>query len=267
VRRLTFALALLSIVTVATGCGALFERPRVSVKRVDLVSVNFQGINFDLVFNVENPNVIGMDLARLSYRLTVDNHQLVAGGANRALHVPAQGVGELHLPVSFKFVELAEALASLFQKVIVPYSIATSLGFGTPIGVIDVPISHSGTFPVPRIPDISIARAAVGRVTASGADVQVALNMHNPNSFLVPVGNLNYSLTLDGAPLATAGTGPMQLAAGATQPVSIAAHADFLQAGLGLLRAVQSRSATIALEGTLDLGGFTVPVRVAGTLQ
>jgi LEA14-like dessication related protein len=266
VRRLSHALALVLLVTIA-GCGELFQKPSVSVKRVDVTSVTFAGLSFDLVFNVVNPNVIGMDLASLSYRLNVDNHQFVAGGANRPLHVPAQGTGELHLPVSFKYVDLAEALVSLFQKAIVPYSIAVTLGFGTPIGVLQVPIAHNGTFPVPRIPDISMARAAVGRVSATGADVQIALHMHNGNPFAVPVSNLNYSLTLEGAPLATAGTGPMQLAPGASQEVPINAHANFLQAGLGVLRAIESRSARIALQGTLDLAGFTVPVNVAGTIQ
>jgi LEA14-like dessication related protein len=267
VRRLSLALALLSVVTLAGGCGPLFEKPRVSVKRVDVTSISFQGISFDIVFTVVNPNVIGLDLARLSYQLKVDNHQFVAGGANRPLHVPAEGTGELHLPVSFRFVELAEALVALFQKTIVPYSIATTLGFGTPIGVFDVPIAHSGTFPVPRPPNISIARAAVGRVSGSGADVQIALHLQNPNSFVLPLGNLNYQLTLDGAPLAQAGTGPLQLAAGAAHEVMVSAHADFIQAGLGLLRAIESRSATVALEGTMDLGGFTLPVRASTTLQ
>jgi LEA14-like dessication related protein len=232
-----------------------------------VVSVDFSGLSFDVVFNVVNPNVIGMDLASLNYRLTVDNHQFVAGGANRPLHVPAQGAGELHLPVTFKFVELAEALVSLFQKALVPYGIAVQLGFGTPIGVITVPISHNGMFPVPRIPDISIGRATVGRISATGADLDVGLTLHNGNKFAVPVTNLNYRLTLEGAPLAQAGTGYRQLAPGATQEVPLSVRADFLQAGLGILRAIESRSATIALEGTLELAGFSVPVRVSRTLQ
>lgn len=264
VRRPLFVLALMFVVA---GCGQLFEKPRVSVKRVDLTSVSFQGISFDVVFNVENPNVIGLDLAQLSYQLTVDNHPFVAGGANRALHVPAQGVGELHLPVSFRFLDLAEALASLFQKAIVPYSISTTLGFGTPVGVVNVPIAHAGTFPVPRIPTINIARAAVGSVSAGGADVSIALQLHNPNAFVLPISNMNYRVTLDGAAIASAGTGPLSLAAGATQQLAVNAHADFVQAGLGLLRAIQSRSASVALDGTLDLAGFSVPIHMGTKLQ
>src|SRR5207302_3307455 len=138
-------------------------------ERVDVTAVSFQGIAVNIVFKIENHNAIGIDLAKLVYQLTVDNHPFVQGAANNPLHVPAQGVGQLTLPVSFKFIELAEALASLFTKRQVPYTIATQLGFGTPLGVLTVPISHSGTMPVPQLPSLSIGDAAVGGLNVAGA--------------------------------------------------------------------------------------------------
>ncbi len=264
-RRLTLPFALLFVL--AAGCGPLFQKPSASVKRVDITHVDFGGISFDIVFSVYNPNIIGLDLATLQYQLTVDNHRFVAGSTNRALHVPAEGTGELHVPLSFRFVELAEALVSLFQKPVVPYTIATTLGFGTPLGVINVPISHSGSFPVPRIPTVSLASAAVGNVNMRGADVEVLIRMQNTNSFASPINGLDYSLTLEGAPIASAGTGPVNLPPMASHDVPVRAHADFLQAGLGILRAVEARSATVALQGNLVLAGFTIPVNVSTRIQ
>lgn len=249
------------------GCGPLFEKPSVSVKRVDVTSINFGGIGFEIVFDVVNPNVIGLDLAKLTYQLKVDNHQFVAGAINRPLHVPPQGTGELHVPVAFRFVELAEALVSLFEKPVLPYSIAVTLGFASPVGVIGIPISHAGTFPVPRIPDVAISRAAVGNVSASGAEVSLGLKLHNGNAFAVPLSNLSYRILVENAPVATAATGPISLGPNARLELPITARADFLQAGLGILRALESRSASIALDGTLDLGGFTIPVHVGTRLQ
>ncbi len=249
------------------GCDQLFTKPTVTVDRVDLTAIGFQGISANIVFRVENHNAIGIDLAKLVYQLTVDNHPFVQGAADNALHVPAEGVGQLTLPVSFKFVELAEALASIFSKREVPYTIATQLGFGTPLGVLTVPISHAGTMPVPQLPTLSIIDAFVGNVNLSGASLSITLGVHNNNSFAVPVGALQYALTINGAPILSASTAPAHLAANGTLPLTIGAHLDFLRVGMGILRAVESRSATVALDGNFDLLGYAMPVHLSHAIR
>jgi LEA14-like dessication related protein len=264
------ALSLALLVAVSLSCAAcdqLFSKPRISVRRVDVTSLTFQGIGANIVFAVENHNAIGIDLAKLVYQLTVDNHPFVQGVGNNPLHVPAQGVGELTLPVSFKFIELAEALASIFTKKQVPFTIATRLGFGTPLGVLEVPLSHSGTLPVPQLPSIDIANAAVGSVDISGAGVAITLNIRNNNSFALPVGALNYGLSINGAPIVNASTAPTHLQPNATLPLVVSARLDFVRVGMGIFRAVQSRSATIALDGNFDLLGYSMPVHLSHALR
>ena len=267
VRALLSTFFVAALVVGASGCNELFQKPKVTVERVDLVQVGFQGISANIVFRVENHNVIGIDLASLVYQLTVDNHPFVQGSAHNPLHVPADGVGQFTLPVSFKFVELAEALASIFQKRQVPYTIATQLGFGTPIGVLTVPISHAGTLPVPQLPTLSIGNAAVGRVDVSGASLSVTVAVHNNNSFALPVGPLRYALSVNGASILSASTAPAQLQPGGTLPLTLSAHLDFLRVGLGILRAIQSRSATVALDGSFDLLGYSMPVHLSHAIR
>jgi LEA14-like dessication related protein len=266
VRALCLAFLVATAIPIA-GCDQLFSKPMVSVERVDLTAVSFQGISANVVFKIENHNAIGIDLAKLVYQLTVDNHPFVQGAANNPLHVPAQGVGQLTLPVSFKFIELAEALASLFTKRQVPYTIATQLGFGTPLGVLTVPISHTGTMPVPQLPSLSIGDAAVGGLNVSGATLSVTIAVHNNNTFALPVGALQYALSINGASLLSATTPPAQLAASGTMPLTISAHIDFLRVGLGILRAIQSRSATVALDGSFDLLGYAMPVHLSHAIR
>jgi LEA14-like dessication related protein len=265
--RLPSLVFLVAAVIFTAGCDQLFSKPTVTVQRVDITAVSFQGISANVVFRIENHNAIGIDLAKLVYQLTVDNHPFVQGAANNPLHVPAAGVGQLTLPVSFKFIELAEALASIFTKLQVPFTITTELGFGTPLGVLSVPLSHSGTMPVPQLPALSIGDAAVGGVGISGASLSVTIAVHNRNNFALPVGPLAYSLTINGAPILSASTAPTQLAAGGTLPITINAHLDFLRVGMGILRAVQSRSATVALDGNFDLVGYSMPVHLSHAIR
>lgn len=263
VRVVPFALFALLL----SGCWPLFDKPRVHVARVHLTHVDFTGLAADIVFAVENPNAIGIDLAKLDYQLTVDNHPFVAGSSDRALHVPAQAATELALPVSFKYVELAEALASLFTKKTVPFAISTRLGFGTPVGVVTVPIDHSGTLPVPQLPSVSIGSANVGGISLRGASVSLTLAIRNNNAFVLPLGPLSYSLTVEGAPIVSASTAPSQLAPNATLPLTLSAELDFVRVGMGIFRAVRAGSATVALDGSFDLVGYAMPVHLQTTLQ
>jgi LEA14-like dessication related protein len=255
------------LVIALAGCNQLFEKPRVSVRRVDVTSVSFTGVSANIVFAVDNPNLIGIDLARLGYQLTVDGHPFVQGAGEHTLHVPPQGTGELQLPVSIKFLDLAEALQSLFTKRQVPFTIATQLGFGTPIGVLDVPISYAGTFPVPQLPTLALGNATVGSAGIEGANLSLTIQVRNPNPFPLPVGALHYALSVSGVNLLDASTPPQRLAANGTIPLVLGAHLDYLRAGLGIVRAIQSRSATVSLDGSFDLLGYTMPVHLQTTLR
>jgi LEA14-like dessication related protein len=249
------------------GCGPLFDKPRVSVRRVDITNVSFTGVSANVVFAVDNPNIIGIDLARLAYQLTVDGHAFVQGAGDHTLHVPANGTGELQLPISVRFVELAQSLAALFTKKQVPYTIATQLGFGTPLGVLDVPINHAGTLPVPQLPLLSLGPATVGNAGFSGATLSLTIDVLNPNPFPLPVGALRYALVINGVTLADAATPPQRLGAGATLPLVLSAHLDVARLGFGVMRIVEARAATVALDGSFDLVGYTMPVHLQTTLR
>jgi LEA14-like dessication related protein len=242
------------------------QRPTVSLRSVDLKEISFTGLSVDFVLAVTNPNPIGLDLARLVYQITVDGHQFVEGAANQALHLPAEGVGEAHVPVSVKFVDLAESLEALFTKRTVPYTLATRLGFGTPVGVLEVPLSTSGTFPVPQLPDVHFVSAALGDLSLAGADLVVQLGVRNPNSFAVPFGNLSYQLSVAGTPVISSGVPVGNVGPSASSPVPIRAHLDFLGLGLGLAHAVQAGGAEVALDGQLDLGSYKAPLHLSGHL-
>ena len=83
----------------------------------------------------------------------------------------------------------------------------------------------------------------------------------------MPVGALHYSLSVNGAPILSATTAPAQLQPGGTLPLTLGAHLDFLRVGLGILRAIQSRSATVALDGSFDLLGYSMPVHLQHVLS
>lgn len=261
---------LVCVLPLLGACGflsSIAQKPTVTLKRVDIKEVTFQGLSVDFVLAVYNPNPIGVDLATLSYQITVDAHPFVAGSTSSAVHVPANGPGEVHVPLSIQFVELARSLEALFHKKTVPYTLATTLGFGTPIGVLQVPLSTSGVFPVPQLPDVHFQSAGVGSVSVGGADLGIVLAVHNTNNFAVPVGSVQYQISLAQTPVISSGKPVGHLAPNATTPVAITAHLDFLSLGMGVFRAIQSHGADVALDGQLDLGVYRMPLHLQTRLQ
>lgn len=260
---------LISLALPLAGCallGSLVQRPSVSLKRVDITQVSFEGISANFVLAVQNPNPIGLGLARLAYRLTVDGHQFADGTANQAVNIPAQGTGQVVIPVGIKFVEFAQSLAALFTRQTVPYSIETKLGFGTPAGVLDIPLSHSGTLPVPRLPNIQLASCRLGSIGLTGATIELLLGAHNPNAFAVPLGALSYQVSVAGTQVLSSSAPGGTLTAGGSNPIQISAHLDFASLGLGVVRAIQGGGAEVALDGGLQLGGYTMPLHLAARL-
>jgi LEA14-like dessication related protein len=260
VKRLLALAPVVLLAAAAPGCGlfgALFEKPIVTFKNVDLDTVRYEGIGATFVFTVENPNAIGADLAQLGYQITVDGHAFAAGQSDRALHVPAQGAGELRLPVSIRFAEFAQSLESLVQKQAVPYTLSVQLGFGTPAGVLTVPLSTSGTFPVPRLPRVAFGGLSPGGIDLSGASVRATLQLSNDNPFPIAVGAFRGRLLVGGSPVANVESAPIELPASGTQAVALTARID----AMGMIGGFSSGSTDVSVDGAFDLGGWPWPVR------
>lgn len=252
-----------------SGCAylnQLFQKPSVSIRSVDLTSLSFTGIGANFVMNVDNPNPIGIDLARLAYQLTIEGKQLAQGQANQAASVPANGSGTITLPVTINFADFVDSIEALFKKETVSYGIALAPGFNTPLGIIDIPLSHQGQFPVPRLPDVSLGTPSVSGIDLGGASLALPIQIHNRNGFALPVGGLRYKLVVGGNSIAEAGASPGSVAANQVVSVPVVARIHFAQTGLGLMRALQEGSTDVGLTGLLDLGGYQLPLNLATRL-
>jgi LEA14-like dessication related protein len=252
------------------GCaslGGLVEKPKVTLHSVEVTRVSFEGLSANFAFTVENPNPIGVDLSRLDYQLTIDGHELAQGHGDQTLSVPSNGTGTMVLPVSVRFVELGQAVASLLTKQTLPYTIKATLGFSTPMGTVDIPVESSGSFPVPQLPRAQLLGAQLADLSLGGVTLQVNLGFANPNAFAMPVAGLAWRVSVEGASVASGSSPAMELPPSGTQPVRLDVRIDFLRAGTAVASALQAGSATVSVDGQLDMGVFKAPVSVAQSLR
>lgn len=115
------ALALLIAIVVLPGCagmGAGYETPAVTVQSFRPVSAgDGSGLpKFEIVLHVVNPNLEPLELAGVSYTISLDGHELIKGVGNQLPVIAGYGEGTLTLNAGFNLMAGIQLFRSLLQK-------------------------------------------------------------------------------------------------------------------------------------------------------
>ncbi|HEY9149084.1 MAG TPA: LEA type 2 family protein [Gammaproteobacteria bacterium] len=247
------------------ACAALQEvvkEPKVSVEDMLIKGVSFSDMQLDFVLGVENPNPVGISLSGLSYNLDVEGKSLVAGESRERLKVAANGNGRMTLPLSLKYEEVFGGLEAMFKQETIRYNLSGDLDFG----LFRLPYSKQGVIELPSLPEVSIEKVAIDRMTLSGLDIGVALKLNNSNRFPIKLDGLDYGLKLGGTTVASGKSlGPISLPAGESGTMNFG-----LSLGYGELAGVidtlrNSSRIPVAFDGKLQLpGAESVPLQWQG---
>jgi LEA14-like dessication related protein len=264
---LLFASGTLSCASLGNLCGG-FHKPELTFNRVELLDVSLTGITVNVHFNLKNDNPVGVKIASLAYNFEVENRPVVSGHPPNGYEVKPNATVDLAFPAHVNFQDLAATVQVFLQKDVARYSASGSLGVNTPVGVVTFPLSHSGTFDVPKAPDVQINPPTLNSVTLSSAHLTVPILVHNKNGFPLPFGGLSTQVTVGGAP-ALAPSIPQQsaLAPRESRVVNLGVDVNFVQAGMAVANAIRSRQADVGLRGNLNVGGLNVPVDVHKVFQ
>lgn len=153
-------LALASLLgLLAAGCAGLsdlahsaFSEPRLTFRSATVQAVDLDGATVAFLFDLTNPNAIGVTLARGGWLLELDGKRAAAGDLPAGLSIPANGTTPISFPVRIRFRDVPGIVSLLASgKADVPYRISGTLGVQTPIGILDVPLSHSDRLRLPRL--------------------------------------------------------------------------------------------------------------------
>jgi LEA14-like dessication related protein len=93
-------LVLIPLIVLMYGCASLqpdFKEPTVSVTSFRALPSEGMAPRFEIGLHVTNPNRTTLDLAGLSYTVSLEGHQILTGVANELPAIDAYGEGDITL--------------------------------------------------------------------------------------------------------------------------------------------------------------------------
>ena len=168
-------LPLLLVLAALSGCAGLkdlartaFREPRLVFRSVALGALDLEGATLAFTWDVENPNAIGLDLARAAWQVEVEGTRVAAGDLPAGVAIPANGKAPLAFPVRIRFRDVPGIVSLLGSgRSDLGYKLSGSVGLRTPIGVVDLPMSHQDRVKVPTLPRFAIDGLRVRSVSLS----------------------------------------------------------------------------------------------------
>lgn len=265
-RKLALAVLLGAL---AAGCAGLkdlarsaFQEPKLTYRSAKLQSLDLEGATVAFLFDLSNPNAIGLNLARASWAIEVDGTRVAAGDLPAGLAIPANGTAPLSFPVRVRFRDVPGIVSLIGSgKDELPYRLSGSLGVRTPIGILDLPLSHSDRLHLPRLPHFAVEGLAVRSVSFSSIGLAVRLRVKNPNGFPLPPGAIDYALGIGGSRVARAeGARIEAVPGGASAIVEIPVRVDLASAGRAASDLVKGGDVDVQLTGKADVAGLPLPL-------
>jgi LEA14-like dessication related protein len=231
--------------------------PKLQFENFELDGINFQQADTQFVFNIDNPNPIGLSVASFTYDLDLAGNGFLEGTNADGLALPATGSAQFKLPVTVVFADVIDLVQNIDVKNEVPFAIQGEFGFQTPLGILRIPYQEEGMLPVLQPPKITVKgiRVDTFQPLRNRATLAVDIGVTSTGGSELSLAGFDYDLTLGGESVATGLLHTFADVSGdAEQVVTLPIDLNLLGMGTSIVSAISSR-------GPLDVGltgGLTV---------
>ncbi len=261
VKLLLFLILALSM----SSCSVLHNLIKEKVKEpeVDFVDARIAGLSFsgiDLLFDlkVKNPNKIGIKLSGFDYDLLLNGNSFLTGNQFRGIEIPSLGEEIIQLPVNLNFIDIYKTFQNLWDQGLSNYQMKFGFSFEMPVlGVIRIPVSKSGEFPLVKIPKISLQSLNIEKLNVTNADLKLKLKVSNPNAFAMILKGGNYQFKLNNQNVFSGMMSDKDIQIGEKSDgiIEVPISLDFLNVGKSVYQMLSgNRSLDYNLIGNLNLG-------------
>jgi LEA14-like dessication related protein len=134
-----------------SGCNTLANlnilNPTYSIRGVQ-PRVNFgipPTMDFDFTVGVDNPNPVALRLDHFNFDLLINNNRVLNNvRSDQGIHIPARGVGDVHLTTHVSYNDIRtifNELANIVQGNRASYAIQGNAFYDTPVGRLQFPVT------------------------------------------------------------------------------------------------------------------------------
>jgi LEA14-like dessication related protein len=250
----------LLLLPLAVGCDEFALQdyvPTVQFQRLDLVDIDFQHIEADFVFSVDNPNPVEIGLSSFSYDLDLEGENLLEGDNEEGFALEAIGSSELRLPLDLGWEDAWSTAQATRGEDYVDFALGGHFGFMTPLGEGRVPYREDGDFPALRTPTFSFQKVRVANLNllTQTATIEVDLGVDNAHRSTLFFDAVDYRISLAGTRVATGFIDEFGSVAGATEgTLTIPVGVDLLAVGATVVDALVNKTPVqVGLEATMDV--------------
>ncbi len=295
-RKLVLSLSV-ALAVVAAGCSHKKPRPPPPAPiPVALPSIAFEGAKLDefkftqtlMTFRarVDNPNPFPLSVSRVRFGILLEGKPAAQGQVDTAFAIPAAvpaptaadpaaplaappappalvpGQGSLTFPVAIRFGAVPGFVKVMATQKEAAWALTGAVAFSTPHGVIEVPIQGGGMLPVPKKPDVQVARLQLRSASPTAIVLELRIKIGNTNVFPLPSARLDYALFVSGKDIARA-TGRLEspLGVGETAELVVPIEISPFKAGKAAAKfLVPFSSMKVELRGGIDFEGMPIPL-------
>ena len=251
-------LIFLFFISSCQSIGTIVQEPKVSVKSVDLDSIDFTGVDMICHLNVENPNVFEIPFPEIEWRLYINANSFINGTIKNNARLGGSKTITVDVPFSVTYSGLFNSFASLMNSREAAYRIELGLRF--PILLLEEKtfnLDFSGNIPLLQIPKITGASFKTGRIDLTGVEQDMVFTIENPNVFPIPFPQMEWDYGVNGAAVLKGSVDARgEIAALSQSPVTVSVGVKYAD----LLSALGSFGQSAELQSVMNLNShFPVP--------
>ena len=187
-----------------TGCSFIEKsgawiKPEVKVIESRLAGLTLSKAILEVELEILNPNYYSVPLGALDFQLDLQGAKILEGKQSQDNKLAAGETVRVVLPLDVEFDELGRFVSNLDDLNELAYQVAGGMTFDLPVaGPLRVPYQVKGSIPIPRVPSFKLAGVQQKRLSLTGADLLISVELDNPNTFDLLVNKLQYSVALNG---------------------------------------------------------------------
>jgi hypothetical protein len=213
----TMKKVLIPIMLIMTGCQTIQDNPYISpfvpelsFDRLQVNYIDFQQIDTEFVFAIDNPNPVGFDIDSFSYGLSFSGIEFLNGDNSDGLLMEAMNTSEVSLPAELIFADLYNVVQSTRGEDSLPFRLDGDFGLNLD-GVFEedtlmdsyaknllLPYDVQGDFPALRRPRFSLQRLQLQNISLQQIDLDLIIDVDNEHASNLIFQRFSYDIHLGG---------------------------------------------------------------------